>query len=164
VIQIKAQYSLEVILVFAFCIAIIIPILSLARSEYMKNREIIDQSQAKQVLDQIALAAQTVHYGGFPTKTTLDVYFPKGLSEVSSNSIQTPPGSGIYKSEIFFKFIDSGTEITSPTLQFEIRLGTDYSPTLSTAEGKRKIIVRSDREKISHGNYKYFVRIQDFNG
>lgn len=138
-IDIKAQYSIEFILVFAFSLIIIIPLINLMHSEYNQNKLDLDQSQAKQVLNEISLAAQNAFYSGYPTRTTLQsVYFP---SEIQSITAMPSTVSGVTKSELVFKFRrgSADTDLVAGPFPFDI------SVSLKTAEGNRNILIKAEQ-------------------
>ncbi len=148
VIGIKAQYSIEFILVFAFSLIIIIPIIGLLRENYMGDKEILDESQAKKVLDDIAIAAHSVYYSGYPTRTTLDLWFPRSLLRIHNYVVNTPQG---VKSELVF-ITRRGTGESSMVALFPFRVNV----TLTPREGRRKVMIKA--EKAGYVNITEFRR------
>lgn len=136
-IEIKGQYSIEFILVFAFSLIVIIPLINLMHSQYSESKDSLDESQARQVLDQIAMAAQTTYYSGYPTRTTLELFFPKGISDITHVSMQN---NDIIKSELVFKSTrGSAKSDLVAVLPFNI------SVSLKTTDGKRRILVKAEQ-------------------
>jgi uncharacterized protein (UPF0333 family) len=95
---------MEFLLVFAFSLIIILPLIYLLNSEYTENKGNLDQSQLRQIMDEISIATRNTYYTGYPSRTTLEFYFPRGIKTISS----TAAGS---KSELVFVIDKSGTDV-----------------------------------------------------
>ncbi|MBD3163989.1 hypothetical protein GF323_02215 [Candidatus Woesearchaeota archaeon] len=137
-INIKAQYSIEFILVFAFSLVIIIPLINVLHSEYAKSKQNLDESQVAQMLDDISIAAYNTYYAGYPARTTLELYFPAGIRAINSTNIYTSKGE---KSELVFHLRDKGKEAIAV---YPFNLSVEVSP----SDGKRRIIIKAEK-----GNY-----------
>lgn len=140
---------MEFILIFAFSLAIIVPLVSLMHSEYAESKQNLDESQAKQVLDQITIETHNVYYAGYPSRTTLELYFPKGIEEIDVTGVTV---SGVEKSELVFKIIKGNTE-NSLVAVFPFRINV----TLNTNDGKRKVLIKAEEEQ-----ERTYVNITDF--
>ncbi len=128
---------MEFILVFAFSLLIILPIINILHSEYNQSKEQLDEAQAAKVLDEIYLAAQTTYYSGYPSRTTLELYFPRGISNVRSTTVDTAQGE---KSELVFE-IDTGIKHNNMVRLFPFKLNTTISPN----EGNRRILIKAEQ-------------------
>jgi hypothetical protein len=151
--MIRAQYSMEFILVFAFSLLIIIPLISLLHSEYWESKEILDESQAKEVLDEMALTIQNTYYAGYPSRTTLELYFPRGITDIRSITKVMSDGRTI--SELIFDF-QKGGSISNLVQPFPFEISTN----LTSTDGTRRILIKAQENKSSQ---KTFVNISDFN-
>ena len=139
-IVIRSQYSIEYILIFAFSLLIIIPLIALIHSEYSESKGTLDVSQAKKILDDISVAAQSVYYSGYPSRTTLDMYFPIGLDNISYANVMTPSGA---KSELVFIFKASGSYSNLVTVMpFRI------DSSLGTHSGRRSVVIKVEQNGI----------------
>jgi len=137
VICIKAQYSVEFILIFAFSLLIIIPTISLLHSEYIKSKESLGESQAKQVLDEITARATKVYYSGAPSRTTVEVFFPRGIRDVqSANFNVTETGA---KSQLVFNMA-KGTSSSEVIAVFPFNINVS----LRDGAGKKRILIKAE--------------------
>ncbi len=134
VIGIKAQYSMEFILIFAFSLIIIIPLVNIMQERYSESREDLSQSQAKHVLEEISIAAQNTFYAGYPSRTTLSLVFPKGIKNVTSRT-----SADEMHSELIFTLRRGSGEVTI-VQSFPFILNTSVTPT----DGKRKILIKAE--------------------
>jgi uncharacterized protein (UPF0333 family) len=107
VIDIKAQYSMEFILVFAFSLLIILPVITLLHSEYSDSKQSLDQAQGRSILEDIAISAQETYYAGYPSRMTLTLFFPEGITNITYKVVDV---SGITKSEFNMKILNNGIE------------------------------------------------------
>ena len=139
-IEIRAQYSMEFILIFAFSLAIILPFISFMHSEYSKSKEDLDESQAKQVLDQIIVASHNTFYSGYPSRITLDLYFPRGIISITN---QTTINEAVTKSELVFNF-QKGSNINPLIGVAPFRIHCS----LNTADGRRKVLIKAEEDAI----------------
>lgn len=141
---------MEFILIFAFSLAVILPIIAIMNSQYAENKEDLDEAQATQILDEIALRAQEIYYAGYPSRTTVDTYFPPGIISVSAITITTTTGE---KSELVFIVNWRQTESNIvQTLPFRV------NATLRTGEGRRRILIKAEKDALGVG----YVNITDY--
>lgn len=137
-IEIKAQYSMEFILVFAFSVVIIIPLINLMHTEYSRSKENLDQSQVARVLDDISMSVHNTYYSGFPTRTTLELYFPRGIDKINHTNIETAAGS---KSElVFYLKLSQGREREAPRV-FPFNISVNLQPN----DGRRKVLIKAEK-------------------
>jgi len=126
---------MEFMMIFAFSLVIILPMIALLRSEYMDSKQSLDEGQAKKVLDDLTLAATEVYYSGYPSRTTLDVYFPAGVFNITNST-----GNG--KSELIFKVGPNKEQTKELITVFNFNIEIDPSM-LPPRDGKKKILVES---------------------
>ena len=133
---------MEFILIFAFSLVIIIPLINYLYSEFQDNRQVLDTSQAQQVLDEISLKAQNTYYSGFPSRTTLEMYVPRGITSVESNWNK----SGTLRGELVFK-VQQGSSSSDLVATFPFPINTSPTP-MQLLEGKRKIMIKVEWNSI----------------
>ena len=127
-------------LVFAFSLLIIIPLVSLMNSEYQKNKAELDLAQSDEILNEIAATATDMYHAGYPSRETLEFMFPRGISQIQSQTVITAEGP---VSELVFIFDRSGVRNSLiRTFHFEI------NTSLESRDGKRFIVVKAEE-----GNY-----------
>ncbi|MBR9699699.1 hypothetical protein GOV09_04545 [Candidatus Woesearchaeota archaeon] len=125
-------------LVFAFSLLILVPIISILQSEYSESKQTLDESQASQILNELAIAAQGRYYSGYPARTTLDLYFPRGIIELNSIVVDTDEGK---KSEIFALIQRGRAEVkVTKTVPFAVNI------TLKNSDGRRKILIKAEKD------------------
>jgi hypothetical protein len=136
VVSIKAQYSMEFILIFAFSLLLVIPFISIMNSEYLRDKNNLDEMQAKKILDEIQSASTSVYYSGYPSRTTLTMTFPRGINSIDSNIVNTVNG---VKSEIVFSIdhIDTISNIVA-VVPFAVNI------TVSQTEGKKSVLIKTE--------------------
>lgn len=149
-IYIKAQYSMEFILIFAFSLAIILPLVSIMNSQYAENKGELDESQARQVLEDISLRVHETYYAGYPSRTTLDLYFPPNILIINSTIVSTGTGD---KSELLFLFGIGQTE-SSIVHIFPFHVNA----TLRPGQGRRRILIKAEKDALGNG----YVNITDY--
>ncbi len=78
----KSQVSMEYILITAFSLLIVMPMVILFFQYSQAYNEDVNINQANKVMDEILNAAETVHYLGEPSQKTISVYFPKNIETI----------------------------------------------------------------------------------
>lgn len=141
---------MEFILIFAFSLAIVLPLIGVLNSQYIENKEYLDESQARDVLDEISLRAHETYYAGYPSRTTLDLYFPKGISSINVTEVITPTGT---KSEMVFVVVRGQTS-SSIVQVFPFKVNS----TMWSGEGRRKIMIKAEKDEFGIG----YVNITDY--
>ena len=135
----KAQYSMEFMLIFAFSLMVILPLVILLQSEYNQNKEVLNVAQARKVLGQISITAQKTYYAGPPSRNTIEVVFPAGITNISSTNIE----GAVRRSEIIISVSRSGNEDTLvDVLPFWVNLS------LSPSSGTRRLLLKTEDTRI----------------
>ncbi len=86
----RAQVSIEYLLITGFSLLLLAPILVLFSTQSVHVDEQFQESQAEQAARDIAASAQRVYYAGPPSKETLTVQIPRGVDEfvISEQAIE----------------------------------------------------------------------------
>ena len=79
----KAQIGMEYMTLVVFITAIIIPLILLYHSQYEGTNEQIRGNQADQIARKVLDAAESVYYLGEPSKTTIKVYVPQMIKNIT---------------------------------------------------------------------------------
>lgn len=103
----------------------------------MERKGELDESQAKEVLDKIEIAATNIYYSGYPSRTTLDLIFPDGISSINNTQIFLPEGR---KSVLIF-ITQRGSREDQLTAVFPFRTNA----TLTTTSGRKKILIKAEK-------------------
>jgi hypothetical protein len=126
---------MEFILIFAFSLVIIIPIVNLMHEQYAQNKEELDESQARQVMDEMSIAMQNAYYAGYPSRTTLTIYFPDGIKSIGKITAEGDTA----RDTMIFTMSRGGEEVTLPQpLPFGINIS------LNPNDGKRKVLIKAE--------------------
>src|SRR3989338_420035 len=150
---------MEFLLIFGFSLIIVLPLISVLHSQYLEGKQDLDQSQLKQILDDISATAKNSYYAGPPSKATLTLYFPRGISEIETQ--QGTAGANEGKWELIIRFKRGATTVDLvENFPFEVDVTE-----LSKTEGKRKIIISAERKDIDSDpgvtNLVEYVKIKD---
>jgi uncharacterized protein (UPF0333 family) len=78
----KGQTSIEYIMTIAFVLTLIIPVSVVAYTSYRDYESTMQSRQALSALTTIANHAQAVYNIGSPSFSTIQVYFPKSISNI----------------------------------------------------------------------------------
>ncbi len=81
--NIKGQVGMEYITIVVFITAIIIPLILLYHSQYEGTNEQIRGNQADQIARKVLDAAESMYYLGESSKTTVKVYVPQQIENIS---------------------------------------------------------------------------------
>lgn len=130
---------MEFMLVFSFSLLIVLPLIMLLQSEYNQNKEVLNVAQARKVLDQISITAQKTYYAGPPSRNTLEVIVPAGVTNISVTNID----GANRKSELVIT-VDRGMDQDTlvDVLPFWINIS------LSPSSGTRKILLKAEDTRI----------------
>lgn len=79
----RAQVSIEYLLITGFSLALIAPLLVLFASQNAHVNDQFQQSQAQQAADALAQSAQRVYYAGPPSKETIRTRIPEGVRAIT---------------------------------------------------------------------------------
>ena len=105
-------------------------------SEYIRSKDQLDMAQADKVLDEIYLASQNTYYAGYPSRTTIELHFPRGLDLINTTTVDTPSG---IRTELVF-YYDTGNGRNSLVRLFPFNATTS----LSANDGFRKILIKAE--------------------
>jgi uncharacterized protein (UPF0333 family) len=83
VVKKRGQISTEYMIVVGFVIFFIILILGVALFYSAKINDNIRMRQIEQFSSKVISSAESVHYAGEPSKSTISVYLPKGVTGLS---------------------------------------------------------------------------------
>jgi len=79
----KAQVSMEYILITAFSLLVIMPLIVLFFDYSQTYNADITSNQANNVMDELLNSAETGHYLGEPSQKTLSLYFPNNIEAIN---------------------------------------------------------------------------------
>ena len=132
----KCQVSMEYMVLVAFVLVLIVPIIFISYSNASSIKQQIAENQANKVAKKIIDSAESVYYLGKPSKTTIKVYMPDKIENIT-----------IGNHEVVFKMRNQGdfTDVVRSTT-------INITGSLMVSEGLRYIEIQS------FGNY---VRIID---
>jgi uncharacterized protein (UPF0333 family) len=87
--KIKAQVSMEYMILVGFLVVITIPLILVYNTQYRGTSQQIISNQADQIGQKIADTAESIYYLGQPSKTTLKIYMPQQINQtlIMNNSI-----------------------------------------------------------------------------
>jgi len=125
---------MEFILVFAFSLAIILPVVHLLGGEYWNRKQELDQVQSKQILDEIALVVQDAYFAGYPTRTTMQLFFPDSVRGITTRHALTQFGD---KTELIIELDRGGSAV----VVFDFNVTTE----LRNTTGRRNILVKVEK-------------------
>ena len=97
----RGQISIELVLTFGFALLAIIPLTILLYDHTSEGYEDVNNNQAGVIARRITDTANSIYYMGHPSSTTLKVYLPENIFNISMNG-----------RELVFK-LDSGNEIVA---------------------------------------------------
>jgi uncharacterized protein (UPF0333 family) len=79
----KGQSSIEMLIILGFVVVILVPLIAIYYSQAKDATEQIIMHQADRIAKQVTDNAETVYYLGAPSKTTLHVYMPEKVENIS---------------------------------------------------------------------------------
>lgn len=79
----KAQVSMEYMIIIGFVTAIIVPLLLIFNAHSTEINEDIIANEADTIASKIADSAESVYYLGETSKVTFRVYMPKKINEIN---------------------------------------------------------------------------------
>lgn len=126
-----SQISMEYIIILGFVMIVIIGILGTALFYSGSIKDRIKIIQVNNFANKIITTAESVYYYGEPSKSTISVYLPEGVKEItiSQNNlfITTQVSSGLEKSSFSSEVPIDGV--------------------ISTSSGIKKIVIRAEVNK-----------------
>jgi uncharacterized protein (UPF0333 family) len=78
----KGQISTEYLIVVGFVVFFVITMLGVALFYSSSVRDSIRVSQLEHFAEKVISSAEEVYYAGEPSKSTMNVYLPEGVSEI----------------------------------------------------------------------------------
>lgn len=131
----RGQISTEYIIITSFILFLVLSALGVAMFYSNEIRDSIKFSQLQSFSQKITSIAESVYYSGEPSRTTTDVYMPKGVNSVS-----------VQGREISFD-ISTATGNNLISFTSNVNLTGSISPT----EGVKKIsiVAKQDHVEIS---------------
>jgi uncharacterized protein (UPF0333 family) len=84
----RCQVSMEYMLMVGFSLLLITPVIVIYGTERQSISDQVSYSQAKQIATKIADSAETVYYLGKPSRTTIRVYMPYNIQDISFNNYE----------------------------------------------------------------------------
>lgn len=97
----KAQIGMEYMTIVVFLTVIIVPLILLYYTQYEGTNEQIRGNQADQIARKVIDAAETVYYLGAPSKTTVKVYIPQQIENITVGNNDNDVGNND-KELVFF--------------------------------------------------------------
>lgn len=79
----KAQVAMEYMILVGFLMVITIPLILVYNTQYRGTSQQIISNQASQIGQKIVDAAESIYYLGQPSKTTLKIYMPEKIENIS---------------------------------------------------------------------------------
>lgn len=81
----RGQASTEYLIIIGFVALVLIPLLVIFYKQGSATKDQINTSEIDQIAKKIIDAVDSVYYLGEPSKTTLRVYMPENVEEISFN-------------------------------------------------------------------------------
>jgi uncharacterized protein (UPF0333 family) len=133
----KAQVAIEYVMVFGFLLLVLLPLIGFYYTYANSSSKEITARQIDQIVRKIGDGVETVYYLGYPSQTTIRVYIPQ---HVTNLSIQ---GNYIIYS------IDSGSGESSSSYGLPVNM----TGSLPYTEGNHIITIKSlgNMVEVSHG-------------
>lgn len=123
-VLIRAQVAMEYLMVASFLLLLTLPMIVLFYQESVSFNNEIALAQTTKSINKIVNTANTVYYLGPPSKRTIQVYLPEGISSID-----------IINSSI--------TVVVANKLQFTIESESSLNGSLSTNPGLHIVEVES---------------------
>jgi uncharacterized protein (UPF0333 family) len=79
----KAQVGMEYMILVGFLVVITIPLVLVYNSHYKSTSEQIISNQADQLGQKIIDTAESIYYLGEPSKTTIKIYVPQNIENLT---------------------------------------------------------------------------------
>ncbi len=128
---------MEFMLIFAFSMVVIIPLVTILHSQYSQNKQDLDEVQVKQIIDELSIAIQNTYYSGYPSRTTLEFYIPRALERIEKVAA---PNS--VKHDLVFVLNRNNNEVeVVKTFPFGVNVSSLLNP---QREGRYKILISAE--------------------
>jgi uncharacterized protein (UPF0333 family) len=132
-VKTRAQVSMEYILITAFSLLVVMPLIVLFFQYSQIYNSDITANQANKIMDEMLNSAETVHYLGEPSQKTLSLYFPNNIQEIT------------FADGYFSMKIDSGTRAYTLYRTAEI----NFTGNISTSYGVHVIKIHAVNNTIN---------------
>ncbi|MBI5389207.1 hypothetical protein HZB01_02380 [Candidatus Woesearchaeota archaeon] len=139
----KAQASVEYILISAFIIMIVLPILFFSYKYSDTSKKEVIASRVQDIGITITDTAEAVYYMGAPARITVTANMPEGISNLSI--------VGTTAKELLFT-LEDGTELAYASL---VNITGPYNatgdpcPAICYASGEKRIIILADQQNVN---------------
>jgi len=80
---VKAQVALEYLFIVGFSFVLLVPVIVLFYTQQASLEDEVVGAQARKVMDELVAGIDTVYYLGPPSKQTLKLRFPEGVTAVT---------------------------------------------------------------------------------
>jgi len=129
----NAQIGMEYLMIIGFLTFILIGTLGIAMYHNNTIRDMISSRQVESMSTKIISAAESVFYAGEPSKVTIVIYIPDGISEIN-----------ITDNTLFVTFQSSSgiNKVSFPS-------NVPITGTLSTISGLRNIIIQATSSSVT---------------
>lgn len=97
----KAQFAMEYMLVVAFSVLLMIPLVGYLYKGYDDMHESVDVEHLSEVAREISFQAEKVYYQGPNSRTIISAYFPRGVKFVNITRFDEKHGSIEFKVQGF---------------------------------------------------------------
>jgi hypothetical protein len=132
--QKRGQAAMEFLSVYAFIFLMMIPLIIIFMVEYDDMRDSLASNQIKNLAIKMVDKAESVYYQGPPSKTTLRVYFPDGLHNITLSN-----------RELVFRYRTHSNNIQEIFFTSQVNISGSLTP----AQGLHDIIIESQGDYVS---------------
>jgi len=136
----KGQVSMEYMLVVGFALLMVIPLFAIYGKHSQETNDQVNTHQAYNIARKIVDSAETVYYLGKPAKTTIKVYMPHNIENVTVQSrailfnIRSTEGRVIQVPPPESSINMSGSISASPGMHLIEIVADDYFVNISTVK------------------------------
>ncbi len=133
----RSQVAMEYMMVVGFAMLMVIPLFVIYGSQGMAARDQVNEKQASNIARKIVDSAETVYYLGKPSKTTIKVYMPDDIRNItiSPRSIdfhmRTSQGVSVISVESSYVNL-TGSLSANPGIHYIEIAADDYAVNVST--------------------------------
>ncbi len=132
----KGQVSIEYLIIVGFVTFVVMSIIGIAfyYSGTMKGK--IKENQVTEFANKLILTSESVYYSGEPSKATINVYLPEGVSEIRIES-----------NELVIQY---GTSSGENIISFSSKVPVEENSTaqISQSQGLKKIEIKAQSDKV----------------
>ncbi len=134
----KAQVGIEYMMVVGFVTLAIVSVLTLAYFYSDQIKDSIRLNQVESFATQVLNSAESVFFAGEPSKTTVKLYLPEGVNEITVSTDINNPGL----------LIKTRTRVGGENIRF-YESNVPLSGSISSTEGIKKIAVVAEETQVS---------------